>query len=87
MTDPMRRAAPPQPTRPAAAGRPAPGVGEYEFRTLTLPRGLSRSEVRRFLTDEAEYGHWELARVQLFMGGRRRVWLRRRIMRVVRTTG
>jgi hypothetical protein len=84
MTDHMRRAAPPPPTRPAV-GRPAPGVGEYEFRTLTLPRGLSRSEVRRLLTDEAEYGHWELARVQLFMGGRRRVWLRRRILRVVRT--
>ena len=84
MTDPMRRAATSPPTRPAADGAP-PSVGEYEFRVLTLPRGLHRSEVRRLLTDEAEYGHWELARVQLFMGGARRVWLRRRILRVVRT--
>ena len=84
MTDPMRRAATPPPTRPAPDGA-APGVGEYEFRVLTLPRGVNRSEVRRLLTDEAEYGHWELARVQLFMGGKRRIWLRRRIMRVART--
>jgi hypothetical protein len=84
MTDPIRRAASSPPTVPAADGV-APGVGEYEFRVLTLPRGVHRSEVRRLLTDEAEYGHWELARVQLFMGGARRVWLRRRIMRVVRT--
>ena len=60
-------------------------MAEYEFRSLYLPRGTSRSAARRFLTDEAEYGHWELARVQLFMGGARRVWLRRRILRVVRT--
>jgi hypothetical protein len=84
MTDPIRRAATPPPTRPAADGT-FPSVGEYEFRVLTLPRGVHRSEVRRLLTDEAEYGHWELARVQLYMGGARRVWLRRRIMRVVRT--
>ena len=84
MTDPMRRAALPPPTRPGPGGT-APTVGEYEFRVLTLPRGIHRSEVRRMLTDEAEYGHWELARVQLFMGGRRRVWLRRRILRVART--
>ena len=84
MTDPIRPAALPPPTRPVPGGA-APGVGEYEFRMLTLPRGISRSEVRRLLTDEAEYGHWELARVQLFMGGARRVWLRRRIIRVMRT--
>jgi uncharacterized protein DUF5703 len=78
MTDPTRRAA------PAPAGS-VPGSGEYEYRVITLPRGLSRSDARRLLTDHAEYGRWELARVQLFMGGARRVWLRRRIMRVART--
>ena len=58
---------------------------QYEYRVLTIPRSTSRNDARRLLTDEAEYGHWELARVQLFMGGKRRIWLRRRILRVVRT--
>ncbi|HET9653851.1 MAG TPA: DUF5703 family protein [Kineosporiaceae bacterium] len=59
--------------------------GEYEYRVLTVPRGTSRSEVRRLLTEHAEYGRWELARVRLHMGGMRRIWLRRRIIRVSRT--
>jgi hypothetical protein len=37
------------------------------------------------LTEHAEYGRWELARVQISYGGARRVWLRRRIIRVERT--
>jgi hypothetical protein len=37
------------------------------------------------LTEEAEYGRWELSRVRLYAGGVRRVWLRRRIIRVQRT--
>jgi hypothetical protein len=52
---------------------------------LTLPRGTSRADARRVLAEHAEYGHWELARVRLYMGGARRVWLRRKIIRVVRT--
>lgn len=64
----------------------APTVtGEYEYRVLVLPRGLSRSDARRLLTDHAEYGRWELARVLLYTGGARRVWLRRKIIRVART--
>jgi hypothetical protein len=59
--------------------------GEYEYCVITVPRFTSRSEVRRLLTDHAEYGRWELARVRLQMGGTRRIWLRRRIIRVVRT--
>lgn len=58
---------------------------EYEFRVLTFPRDMSRSEVRQAITDQAEYGHWELARSRLYLGGSRRVWLRRRIIRVRRT--
>ncbi|MDP4690416.1 MAG: DUF5703 family protein [Candidatus Nanopelagicales bacterium] len=37
------------------------------------------------LTECAEYGHWELARLRLYPDGRRRVWLRRRVMKVART--
>ncbi|MFN0285140.1 MAG: DUF5703 family protein [Kineosporiaceae bacterium] len=69
---------------------PPPGdlpsvAGDYEYRVLTLPRGTSRADARRLLAEHAEYGHWELARVRLYMGGVRRVWLRRKIIRVVRT--
>lgn len=62
-----------------------PRSGDYEYRLLTVPRHLSRAELRRLLAEHAEYGHWELARVRLYMGGARKVWLRRKIIRVVRT--
>ncbi len=58
---------------------------DYEYRVLQLPRTLSRADARRMLTEEAEYGRWELSRVRLYAGGVRRVWLRRRIIRVQRT--
>ena len=59
---------------------------DYEYRVLQLPRTLSRADARRMLTEEAEYGRWELSRVRLYAGGVRRVWLRRRIIRVQRTS-
>lgn len=55
---------------------------EYEIKVMTLPRTTSGGDVRRLLTEEAEYGKWELARHCLYLGGSRRVWLRRRIIRV-----
>lgn len=60
-------------------------MAEYEFQDLYVPRGVSRSEARRMLTDHAEYGHWELDRLRLYPDGSRRVRLRRRIIRPVRT--
>jgi len=86
MSDPLRE--PARRVRPANAALltgPAPAGGDYEFRVLTFPRGTSRSEARQALTEHAEYGGWELARVQLSFGGTRRVWLRRRIIRATRT--
>ncbi|NTW40886.1 MAG: hypothetical protein HGA44_13570 [Cellulomonadaceae bacterium] len=56
--------------------------GQYEYRMVTIDRSTSRNDARRLLTDEAEYGRWELARTSLFAGGERRVWLRRKIIRV-----
>ncbi len=64
---------------------PTGATGDYEYRLLVIPRGTSRAEARRLLTEHAEYGHWELARVRLYAGGARQVWLRRKIIRVVRT--
>ncbi|MBI9114959.1 DUF5703 family protein [Sanguibacter suaedae] len=55
---------------------------QYEYRTLTIPRDLSGNDARRMLTEQAEYGRWELARSTLYIGGERRVWLRRKIIRV-----
>jgi hypothetical protein len=60
-------------------------MGEWEYQHLFLPRGTSRSAARRLLTDHAEYGHWELARLRLFPDGSRRVVLRRKVIRVART--
>lgn len=60
-------------------------MAEYEFRSLYLPRGTSRSAARRILTDEAEYGHWELDLLRLHPDGSRYVRLRRKVIRAVRT--
>ena len=54
----------------------------YEMRVLTLPPRSSRQDVRQLLTEHAEYGRWELARLRLYAGGERKVWLRRKIYRV-----
>jgi hypothetical protein len=58
---------------------------EYDYRVLYLPRGTSRDAARRILTDHAEYGDWELARLRLYADGSRKATLRRRIIRAVRT--
>jgi hypothetical protein len=58
---------------------------DYEFQQLHLPRGTSRSDARRILTEHAEYGLWELDRLTVRRDGSRRVVLRRRIIRQLRT--
>lgn len=75
--------APDAPAAPAGPGRPR--ASSYEYREVVLPRGTSRGQARALLTEEAEYGKWELAGVRLYMGGLRRVVLRRRIIRMQRT--
>lgn len=57
---------------------------EYEFQRFQIPRSISRSAVCRLLTEQAEYGGWELARLRLYADGTRRVELRRKIIRVRR---
>lgn len=58
---------------------------QVEWRVVTLPRDVSRAEARALLTEQAEYGRWELARTQVFIGGARRMWLKRRAIKVQRT--
>lgn len=55
---------------------------EYEVRVISLPRTASRKQIRSLLTEEAEYRHWELTRHRVYMGGERKVWMRRKIIRV-----
>ena len=57
----------------------------YEYRVLTIDRTTSVPDARRMLTEEAEYGRWELARTLLYVGGHRKVWLRRKVMKVEAT--
>ena len=52
---------------------------------LTIDRATSRSDAKRLLSDEAEYGKWELGRSRLYAGGTRKVWLRRKIIRMSST--
>jgi hypothetical protein len=60
-------------------------MAEYSYLVLHLPRGMTREVARRILTDHAEYGHWELARLRLYADGSRKATLRRQIIRVTRT--
>jgi hypothetical protein len=61
-------------------------MAEYSYLVLNLPRGTSRDVARRILTDHAEYGHWELARLRLAADGTRTATLRRKIIRPGQTT-
>ncbi|MBA3489161.1 MAG: hypothetical protein H0T78_06365 [Longispora sp.] len=54
-------------------------MSDYEYVPLRLPPGTDRLTAQIQLTIQAEYGGWELSRLQLFDDGTRRVILRRRI--------
>lgn len=60
-------------------------MADYSYLVLYLPRGTSRDVARRILTDHAEYGRWEVARVALYADGSRKATLRRPIIRPGRT--
>lgn len=51
----------------------------YEYQVVTLTKDVTRSTARDLMTAEAEYGKWELARTVLYEGGKRKMWLRRRV--------
>jgi len=61
------------------------GASFLEWRVVVFPRGVGRADASRLLTEEAEYGKWELARSVVYHGGMRRVWLKRRAMKVRRS--
>ena len=49
---------------------------------IRLGRHLSRNAVRQLLTDHAEYGGWELARLRRYRDGSGDAWIRRKIIRM-----
>lgn len=51
---------------------------EWEYAPLRIPADVSRVSASVRLALHAEYGGWELARVQRFVDGTRRVMLRRK---------
>ena len=57
----------------------------WEYTEIALPRSMTRETARMMLTEAAETGRWELAKVHLLPDGRRRITLRRRVYRVART--
>jgi hypothetical protein len=63
---------------------PRPGV-VWEFENVVFERDFSRSVVTKLLVERAEHGGWELDRVRIGPDGKRRVVLRRKIIRAVRT--
>jgi hypothetical protein len=63
---------------------PRPGV-EWEYDSVTFSREFSRNVVTRLLVERAELGGWVLDRVRITPDGTRRVVLRRKIIRAVRT--
>jgi hypothetical protein len=52
---------------------------DYEYAPLRLPANVDRLTATAQLTLQAEYAGWELARVQLYRDGTRKVMMRRRI--------
>jgi uncharacterized protein DUF5703 len=52
--------------------------GDWEYRPLRLPPGVSRRTAATQLSIHAEFAGWELSRVLLYGDGTRKVWLRRR---------
>lgn len=52
--------------------------GDWEYRPLRLPPGITRPSATTQLSIHAEFAGWELSRVLLYADGTRKVWLRRR---------
>ena len=63
---------------------PRPGV-VWEFTKVTFDRDFPRNVVTKTLVEWSEHGGWELDRVRIGNDGVRRVVLRRKIIRAMRT--
>ncbi len=68
----------------AQGSRQGRGV-EWEFDKVTFSREFPRTVVTKLLVERAEHGGWELDRVRIAADGTRRIVLRRKIIKAVRT--
>ncbi len=57
----------------------------WEFREISFSRETGREETRELLTFKAERGRWELDQTRIFRDGRKKIRLRRKVMRPIRT--
>ncbi|MGW6442368.1 DUF5703 family protein [Lentzea sp. HUAS TT2] len=53
--------------------------GDWEYRPLRLPPGVSRRTATTQLAIQAEFAGWELSRTLLYSDGSRKMWLRRKV--------
>lgn len=69
-------------------GRRRRGAGAetyYEYRTFTIPRSVSRGTPAACSPTRPSTAGGSLARTRVYLGGNRKVWLRRKAMRVEST--
>ncbi|MDR1442541.1 MAG: DUF5703 family protein [Bifidobacteriaceae bacterium] len=59
--------------------------GSYEYRIVTVPAHATATAAHQMITAQAEYGRWEMAKSTRYWGGVKRVWLRRKVLRVEST--
>jgi hypothetical protein len=52
--------------------------GDWEYRRMQLPPGVSRRAAATQLSIHAEFAGWELSNVRLYSDGTRKIWLRRK---------
>lgn len=71
---------------PASMTRASSRMSTWEFYDITIPRGMTLGQARALLVEQAELHQWELARTRVMRDGRRLVRLRRRVIRVQRTS-
>jgi hypothetical protein len=64
--------------RPAGTIEVVSSPGDYEYAPLRLPAGISRSAAAQLMSMQSDTGGWELARLQSFADGTRKVVMRRR---------
>lgn len=57
-------------------------MSHWEIREINFGRRSKIEESTAALTDLAEYGNWELYRTRIYPDGRKRVWVKRRIIKI-----
>lgn len=54
----------------------------WEIREINFGSHSIINDTKDILTDLAEYGQWELHRTRIYPNGQKRVWIKRKVLRV-----